>query len=138
MTPDSPSREESILAEEAEYIHQALFDAPAPRSIIESYVAAHAHYCVSDQQSAAMKTILQRRLDVEAIEFASRRTRTAVTKKVQIVLFLIEARSDYQRFLFKDRSTSPLRSFFALAGVTLRSAYKFIKGKLLIQRHGLV
>jgi hypothetical protein len=129
---------ETQLATEADYIHRMLFGSAAPADVIARYISAHDYYCAADRENQALLRITRHKLDLEAIEFASRKATSPFTRKIHIVLFLIEVKSEYQKSLLNERAIHPFSAFFSLSLATIRSAFKLIKGKYLIRRYELL
>jgi hypothetical protein len=127
------------LAAEARYLHAALFSRPADPAIIERYVDAHHLLFAREPASAVVSTIVERRLDAEAIEYALRRRRAGgeLTRKLQILCYLAEVRAAYEHE-FLNRRARRAAALLALAGAALRSAGKLLKGEVLVRRHGLL
>jgi hypothetical protein len=86
-----------------------------------------------------MALIVERALDVEALELALRRRepRNSLTAKLLILLYLAEARGSHFHFFVNEERARP-RAFCLLALHTLRSLYKLLKGAYLIRKHGIV
>ena len=89
--------------------------------------------------SVRIDLILQRSLDVEAIEFALRRRnpQNLLTKKLLILCYLAESRGAYFT-TFVNEQYRPVRSFIKLSFATFRSVYKLVKGQCLIRMYGIV
>jgi len=138
-TADSFNREE--LFKEVEVFHRAIFGRPAPKDIRDAFVAANNILLKEDGKvpSVRIDLILKRSLDVEAIEFALRRTnpQNLLTKKLLILCYLTESRSAYFA-AFVNEQYRPLRSFIKLCLATFRSVYKLVKGQCLIRMYGIV
>src|SRR5215472_10398137 len=85
------------LAEEAGYFHAAFFPGVPPPEVVERYIAANRHCFpeIDEQHGRTIRTVVARRLDVEAVEFALRGTNTTLSRKVQILFFLLEVRAGY-------------------------------------------
>ncbi len=87
-------------ADEARYFHRCFFRQPLDQAVIDRYAAAN-QLCIpalDDASAATIDRIVGGNLDVEAIElvFRHRRLRDNVlTKKIQILFYLLEARSAY-------------------------------------------
>lgn len=160
------------LAEEARHLHACLFHRPLDAVVIARYQAAlevgYALACPSEVNSSAqvISTVVARRLDAEAVEFALRRRGLGreLARRMQILCYLVEVRPDYlSEFVNLDRSRDapPPASFAphgtarvserttatggfaraawaALLMATLRSGWKLLKGEYLVRRHGLV
>jgi hypothetical protein len=83
--------------------------------------------------------VVARRLDAEAVEFALRRRGQAgdLARRMQILCYLVEVQPAYfGEFINAEKSRG--RAWAALAGATLRSVWKLVKGEYLVHRHGLV
>lgn len=131
---------EPSLREEARYLHGCFFPGDAPAEVVDRYVAANMQFCGASGR--LMETIVARQLDAEAIEMKlrSRKSPGIVTKKIQILFYLLEVRSDYYGAFFgsvgKDESW-----FGAVVGLgfgILHTAAKYVKGAYLVRKHGLV
>jgi len=102
---------------------------------------------MSAAASPVVARVVAQRLDAEAVEFALRRRGTRggvpgepgrdLARRMQILCYLVEVQPAYMGE-FVDRESSPGRAWAALAGATLRSAWKLLKGEYLVRRHGLV
>lgn len=127
------------LEEEARFLHASLFSNPVDRAIVERYVAAHRQLFADRVTSALVTRIVARRLDAEAIEYALRRRNAGreLTRKLQILSYLAEARAAYQDD-FVNTKTRRARAIVSLAAAALRSGWKLLKGELLVRRHGLL
>ena len=126
------------LAEEAKYLHAALFGGEADALTVARYEAAHARLFAGDTPSETMATVIERRLDVEAVEFALRRRESGVelTRKVRILCYFAEARAAHLAE-FVNLEPSRTRAWTALAAALLRVPWKLAKGEYAIRRHGL-
>ena len=125
------------LAEEARHLHACLFGRSIDSVVIARYEAAHRQAAAAS--SPMIAKVVAGRLDAEAVEFALRRRGQGreLARKMQIVCYLVEVRPEYLDE-FVNAKRSRLRAWAALAGATLRSAWKLVKGEYLIRRHGLV
>jgi len=125
------------LAAEALYLHQGLFGRAPEPVVIERYAAAH-RKLFAGAGSDLIARMAARGLDVEAVEFALRRRgRGELTRKIQILCYLVEVRSSYQRY-FVALNPSRVRAARELAAAAVRSAWKLAKGEYLVRRHGLL
>jgi hypothetical protein len=133
--------DDEALAREAEYLHRKIFDGPIPEALRASYVAANRAVASGGPGPAVAKMalIVERALDVEALELALRRRerRNSLTAKLLILLYLAEARGSHFHF-FVNEERARARSFCLLALHALRSLYKLLKGAYLIRKHGIV
>ena len=129
------------LSREAEFFHGKIFGRPMPAEIGAAYVSAN-RMLLQDATNVApvrMELILERAMDVEAIEFALRRRipQNVLTKKLLILCYLAESRNDYFA-TFVNEQDRPLRAFLALSLNTFRSLYKLLKGHCLIRMYDVV
>jgi hypothetical protein len=129
------SKQEELFRE-AEVFHQAIFGGPVPEDIREAFVSAN-RILLKDATNVIpvrIELILERSLDVEAIEFALRRRspQNVLTKKLLILCYLAEARSVYFN-TFVNEQHRPVRAFINLSFKTCRSVYKLLKGHCLIR-----
>ncbi len=127
------------LADEARALHAALFGCAPDAATIARYEAAHAQLFANEAESQAVRAIVERGLDAEAIEFALRRRGRGreLTRKLRILSYLAEARAAYfERFV--NPEASRLRAWRHLAGALLRTPWKLAKGEYAIRRHGLL
>ena len=127
------------LDAEARYLHAALFPHPADAVTVERYRQAHRLLFAAASASPVVSRIVERRLDAEAVEYALRRRRRGreLTRKLQILSYLAEPRAAYQDE-FVNRKNRRGAAIVTLAGAALRSAWKRVKGELLVRRHGLL
>jgi SAM-dependent methyltransferase len=129
--------EAATLEKEVKYFHRAIFKTDPPSEVIERYVAAN-RVCFPEADLEARRTIdtiLDRRLDLEAIEFVLRlRGRGGVlTKKIQILFYLIEVRSQYYRYFVNQREAF-WPALAALLFSMMRTVYQLVKGSILVWR----
>jgi len=129
------------LFREAEVFHQAIFGRPAPKDIREAFVSANTILLKRAGKVTPVRIdlILQRSLDVEAIEFALRRRnpQNLLTKKLLILCYLTESRGAYFT-TFVNEQYRPVSAFIKLSFATFRSVYKLVKGQCLIRMYGIV
>jgi hypothetical protein len=125
------------LRAEARWLYGAIFGGQPSHDIENAYVSAHSFFCRADNASPLVRTVVQRRLDVEAIELALRHRNPVLTRKCRMLVYLAEsAPADYPRFV----STKPLPvlAWVLLAGAAAGAAIKLLKGRWLVWRHRLV
>jgi SAM-dependent methyltransferase len=127
----------ATLENEARYLHRMFFKTDAPPEVIERYVAAN-RVCFPDADPESRRmidTILERRLDLEAIELVLRlRGRGGVlTKKIQILFYLIEVRSQYYRY-FVNQTDAFWPALAAVLFSVVRTVYQLGKGSILVWR----
>jgi hypothetical protein len=129
----------NLLAGEARHLHLCLFDRPADEMTVHRYEAAHQRWFADEKPSALMRTVVERRLDAEAVEFALRmRGRGGeLRRKLQIISYLVEPRAEYLSE-FVNLEASRAQAWAALAGAALRSLWKLGKGEFTVRLHGLL
>ena len=125
------------LADEARYLHRAFFRKDTPTEVVDRYIAANT-LCFPES-SPLMAKIVARRLDAEAVELALRLRKgpSILTKKIQILFYLLEVRSAYYSFFVGERESRP-RAILGVLFSVLQTAMKSLKGAYLVRRHGLV
>lgn len=130
MSPDAAA---ARWGAEAQFLHQQLLGRAAPQGLLQAYVRAHQLHGRHVEPSC-LPQVMQRRLDVEAVELALRRRQPALARKVHWVLTLAELRSK----LHDGANVRPWRAAWALVRAALGAGWKLLKGKWLVWRHGLV
>ena len=137
MTHAGAPERECELREEARHLHAALFREHCPPELEEAYVRAHDYYCRPGPDDAAIRTIVARKLDVEAIELVLRRKRPALTRKLRLLVYLAEATpSGYRRLV--NEADRPVLAWLVLGGAVFRTALKYLKGFLLLRSQRVV
>jgi hypothetical protein len=124
------------LHAEANRLHRAFFGCDAPVEVQRQYASALAAAGIADCADPVLAGLLERRVDLEALEIALRRRSQGnpLTQRFHVLCYLVEARPDYfDRFVNE-------RPRFASGVLTLvlhvaRSAYKLIKGGCLLWVH---
>jgi hypothetical protein len=134
------TNDQAALEREASYFHSLFFQGQVPDVVIGRYVAAN-HLCFPILEAGdrkMMETILARGLDAEAIELAMRLRRGSgvLTRKIQILFFLVEVRSAYYGYFVNQTPGLP-RALSRLFGSCLRTVWKGVKGCYLVWRYGL-
>ncbi len=135
----SPASEPAgCLADEAVYFHLRLFGAVPDPQVVSRYQAANAHLFGAAFSTPTVTRVLQRRLDAEAVEFVLRlRDRENVlTKKFQILLYVVESRSAYFEHFVNVRRM-PIRACLLLVTAATRAGWLLLKGGFLVWRHRL-
>ena len=124
------------LEREARYLHELFFGCNAAPEVVERYVAA-SQLCLGEQRIASL--IVEKRLDAEAIELVlrARRLDTVLTRKIQILFYLVEVRSHYYSYFVRCQE-GRLRGYWTLAAAVIHTAWKSAKGMYLIRRYGLI
>jgi hypothetical protein len=125
---------ETVLRKEARYLYRALFGGDPSPQIENGYVAAHRFYCTDNKDVPFMATVVERHLDVEALELVLRRSRPALTRKLRILVYLLEVTpSEYGRFI--NPTSRPWRGWASLIRGSVRTARKYAQGKAILRRH---
>lgn len=129
---------EPTLADEARFLHDSLFSKPLNETIVHRYEAAH-HALFPDERRDIVARIVALRLDVEAVELALRRRHACpeLTRKIQILSYLVEVRAEYQNDFIANRR-EPLRAILVLLWNIFGVGWKLIKGKCLVRIYGLL
>jgi hypothetical protein len=131
----------TALENEARHFHALFFRRPLPGSVVERYVAAN-QLCFPTLDSKARElvaTIVDRRLDAEAIELALRLRKGSrvLTRKIQILFYLVEVRSEYYTY-FVNQVPGWWRGVSRLLGAVVRTGWKGAKGLYLVWRYDFV
>ena len=126
------------LRRQAEYLHRLFFKESPPPEVVERYIAAN-RLCCPNQSSEILSTILICRLDAEAIELVLRlrRGNSLLTRKIQILFYLVEVRSRYYSY-FVSHGKGRLRVVLELSAAMAKTSWKLLKGIYLVHRYGLV
>jgi hypothetical protein len=131
----------TTLADEARYFHGCFFSQPLEQAVIDRYVAAN-QLCIpqlDESSAAAVDRIVSGGLDLEAIEmvFRFRQPDNFLTKKIQILFYLLEVRSTYYEY-FVNQDAGFWVAVLSLGRSALGAAFKYLKGKYLVWRYSLV
>ena len=131
----------SALEREASYFHALFFRRQIPEVVISRYVAAN-NLCfptLDARDRKMVETIVTLRLDAEAIELAMRFRRGSgvLTRKIQILFFLVEVRSAYYG-CFVNQTPGLWRALLRLFGSSVQAVWKGGKGCYLVWRYGFV
>lgn len=127
-----------ILSSEAQYFHQCLFAGKLDGAVVARYVQANEVF-FKNIDSTFVQKIIEKKLDVQAVELVLRHqnSQNILTKKIQILLYLLEVRSAYLPYFLNDQDRF-FSAIFILAQSLLRTAYQYVKGRFLVWRHELV
>jgi hypothetical protein len=124
------------LDRECALLCRGIFGLEPPPGCVDAYRRAHAVvFSAAPAEAARFTEAVRRGWDLEALELALRlRDKdNALTKKVNILFYLMETRPEgFPLFVNTDRA--PLRAWMRLTAETLRSAYKLLKGWVLLRR----
>lgn len=137
---------QSLLATrecEAQQIHDALFTKrKLPPEVVARYERALT-VCTTEYDATdapLIHALLEKGWDIEACEYAwrMRDKANALSKRVQILCYLLEVRRAYFEDFVQTTST-PLRAWLGLGVALPRAAWKLVKGRFLLWRlrHGL-
>ena len=145
MSRIAPGQSDTLQLEIA-FIFREIFDVNAQQQAIAAYSCFHTvyHASLSTRKAVNMTKVLNRRLDLEAIEFFLRTLypRNLLTCKLWACAYLYEAqegvapRGRIQARL--GRITSPLPCLGILAWFGFRSVVKLLKGGFQVYRHHLL
>jgi hypothetical protein len=139
--PDAQPVPIDELEREVSYLHRQFFHSAPPPEVIQRYIAANRLCMPAPDESARrlISTVVSRRLDSEAIELVLRLRRRSpiLTKKIQILFYLVEVRSAYYTY-FLCHGSSVSRAAVELFASVTQTCWKLIKGAYLVRRHGLV
>lgn len=127
---------------EASYIHRSIFKDDILAEIAEKYIESHKFLDLktSPEQDNSLNTIIQKKLDIEAIELVIRRkhNKHPLSKKIHTLCYLVENHYCYSS-MFINETDCTLKAWFALiVEIALHSIFKFIKGKYLLWRYDIV
>jgi hypothetical protein len=125
------------LGNEARYLHRAFFRKDPPADVVDRYIAANT-LCFPESSPLMLK-IVAARLDAEAVELALRLRKgpTILTRKIQILFYLLEVRSAYYSFFVGEKESRP-RAILGILFSVFQTAMKSLKGVYLVRRYGLV
>jgi hypothetical protein len=130
----------TTLADEVRYLHQSLFTKrePLDEKIVQRYEAAHGVLFPGERRETVAR-IVERRLDVEAVEFALRRRRLCpeLTRKIHILCYLVEVQAKYEDDFVATRR-QPVRAILVLSRRIAGAGWKLLKGECLIRVYGLL
>jgi SAM-dependent methyltransferase len=128
------------LRKEVRYLHSCFFPGDAPPDVVDRYVSANMQYCAPS--GGLMETIMARKLDAEAIELTlrSRKSPGILTKKIRILFYFLEVRSEYYPAFFgpAGKDEPRFRAAIGLLYGVLQTAAKYLKGAYLVRKHGLI
>jgi hypothetical protein len=129
------------LENEARHFHAQFFHRSLPAQVLDRYVDAN-HLCfpsVSSKERQMVDLIVTRGLDAEAVELALRLRKGSriLTRKIQILFYLVEVRSEYYAYFINQVPGLP-RAAMSLCAATLRTAWKAVKGLYLVWRYSFV
>ncbi len=121
---------------EGEYLFRALFRTTPPPDLLVRY-DHYQHPTLLNGTWIDIEKIINKRLNVEAIEFAVRRRNTILTQKMMILCYISELFPSCAPCFINTKS-SRLRAFAVLATSGLRAAWSLTYGTYLTRRHSLL
>ena len=127
---------DSPQSREARYLFTTIFRSEAPSEVITRYNAAQRNELLNGTW-INIDAIIERHLDAEAIEFASRRLKTILSQKMHIMCYVAESSSSLMSEFINSRSCRT-RAFAELGIAGVRSAWKLVYGTYLIKRFNLL
>jgi len=145
MSRIAPGQSHTLQLEIA-FIFREIFDVNAEKEAVAAYSSFHTVYgaSLSTRKAVNMTKVLNRRLDVEAIEFflRTRYPDNLLTCKLWACAYLYEAQEGVaprgRSRVQLGRTTSPLICLMILAWFGFCSAVKWLKGGLQVYRHHLL
>jgi hypothetical protein len=133
-----PQYSSEWLYQEANHLHRALFGGHAPDQVRRQYVEAIHGATVSDSLRLDLRQLIERGVDLEALELALRRVRplNPLTQRFRVISYLAEVRPEnYGRFVTERRRF--FTGWWTLGIHLVRSFYKLAKGQRLLRIHDL-
>ena len=131
------------LRAEANYFVHVFFNKEVDHKTIERYIGANEEIFTNDPkftlQNDFVVKMIKHKADIEALEFAWRTIDkdNVLSKKICIIFYILEAKSAYVPF-FVNRHNSFFKGCFILVVSVLCSAYRYLKGRILLKRHHIV
>jgi hypothetical protein len=131
----------SCQTAEVRYLHRHFFRSDPPPEVIERYIAAN-RLCLPTLDESSLRilsTVVSQQLDPEAVEIVlrHRHLNPVLTRKIQILFYLVEVRSSYYTYFVSNQAGFTRASLQLLTSV-IQTAWKLAKGTYLIRRYGLV
>ena len=131
VTPE----DERLLQEEAAWLHASLFPGRSMNHLVAARYASAWNDCFGAGRGAELtRRLLSAKPDAEAVEYALRLRAgpNLLTRKIQVLLFLVEARGEYLgQFVPLESARHP---YWRLAACGVRSLSKLLKGLLAVRR----
>ena len=138
---DGSCQSEEELIREVTFFHQCYFKTRLAEEVIERYITANRQVLPpADEPSAKMlNELVSRKLDIEAVEFVLRlkNRENLLSKKLQILFFLLEVRRDYIFYFFCFKR-GKIQAIAGILSAVMLSIGKYVKGSYLLWRHKLV
>lgn len=123
------------LAREAQFIHRKLFHGRPSAEALEHY--RKAHEVLKIPRTELLEKIIDKNLDMEAIEFVLRKKNRILTQKILLMCYFAELDPVSVRYFIAEKNNW-FGGGCALVFHVLRTIYKFFVGKYLVFRYGLV
>jgi len=134
---EEETRTVAELEAEARAIHRAVFGEDAGSHVVGRYLEAHAQGLgrCTRAEAERIRAALNEGLDLSAMEFVLRRRSPgdALVRKFRIMNYVTEGSADYFD-AYINRRASKSRALASLAAAAFRSAWKWYKGRRLLQR----
>lgn len=124
------------LHTEAQYLFSSMFGFEAPAEVLARYVAAQREHLLNGVW-INIDAIIRNRLDIDAIEFASRRKKTILSQKMQIMCYVAE-QSPSLLPQFINVNTNRIRAFIELGIAGIMSGWKLLYGTYLLKKFELL
>ena len=137
--PIDHSVTESMHRHEADRVYRALFGAPAPDVLKQRFVEPskrlNAGTVIRDVERYYQA--VEHAADLEALELACRWSGRfpLISAKFRLVVYLAETLPENQRHFVNTRD-SFMRGLFVVSFTVVRSAFKFVRGWLLMRSFG--
>lgn len=129
----NPSFHAEKLKKEAVFLFGSLFSCKSPDTLTQRYIDYHQRNKHQEKQ-IDIEYIINKSLDVEALELALRSKNSILTEKLLIIIRLAEV----EPLLFTSMVNQKdcfLFAFLSLFYFLIRSIYKKIKGQTILWRH---
>ena len=129
----NPSFHAEKLKKEAVFLFGSLFSCKSPDTLTQRYIDYHQRNKHQEKQ-IDIEYIINKSLDVEAMELALRSKNSILTKKLLIIIRLAEVEPILFTSMVNQKNCF-LIAFSSLFYFLIRSIYKKIKGKIILWRH---
>jgi hypothetical protein len=129
----NPSFHAEKLKKEAVFLFGSLFSCKSPDTLTQRYIDYHQRNKHQEKQ-IDIEYIINKSLDVEAMELALRSKNSILTKKLLIIIRLAEVEPILFTLMVNQKNCF-LIAFSSLFYFLIRSIYKKIKGQIILWRH---
>jgi hypothetical protein len=127
------------LINEAEYLHFSIFGKPAPKEIFRLYIKVHDHYFrdESKAEKEVLKKMWTHNLPLEPLEFACRKRCPIISRKVGVMIYLVEAFVGYEENFSAEHRSFP-GVMAAMTWAVMRTPWVWGRGWLIVILHGII